>query len=730
MFKEVKKEIEWGGKKLSIETGKIARQASSVIVTYGDTVVMCNVTAAKKPKEGIDFFPLTVHYQEKYYAGGKIPGGFFKREARPTEKETLTSRMIDRPIRPMFTEGYKNETQIMCTVLSFDGENDSDIISMIGASAALAISPVPFSGILAAAKIAYIDNAFILNPAIEDVKSADLDLTIAGTKDSVLMVESRANELSEDQMLEGVELGLEAMQPVIKMIEELAKEAGEKKWEVVVDKDTKLFDKVAKAFTKKIEDAYKLTEKAERSTKLSEIKEAILEKFLDAEKPNADELSKLFKTLEKNVVRGNVFKGVRIDGRGLDVVRPIATETGLLPRAHGSALFTRGETQALAVVTLGGEDEGQIIDSLSENSKDSFMLHYNFPPYSVGEVGMIRGPGRREIGHGSLARKALTAMLPSKEEYPFTIRIVSEITESNGSSSMATVCASSMAMMHTGVPLKKPVSGIAMGLVKDGEKHKVLSDILGDEDHLGDMDFKVAGSKDGITALQMDIKIQGLTFAIFKEALQQAKAGRLHILDEMDKTIKEVNKDLSPYIPVSEIMKIDTKKIREVIGQGGKVIKSICEESGAKISIDDDGTISICGPNQEATSKAVEIIKKITEYGAFVEFMKHHSGLIHISEFSEKRIKSVKEVVSEGDEIKFKIIGKERDKLKLSYKAVNEDPFAGEANDEPVANDEKPASKKPSRPHHKKPSENAGNSSKSNNKSSDDKTKKKKGFFW
>ncbi len=749
MFKITKKTIEWGGRTLTIETGKVARQANaSIMISYGETVVLCNVVARKEAMEGIDFFPLTVNYQEKIYAAGKIPGGFFKREARPTERETLTSRLIDRPLRPMFPEGYRNDTQVVCTVLSYDPQNDSDIISIIGAGAVLSISEIPFTGPVVASKIAFIDNEFILNPALDDLEEADLDLTIAGTKDSVLMVESRANQLTEEQMLEAVELGSESFKPVVEMIEELVKEIGKTKWKVEKKKDKTFYNKVSKDFAEKIKAAYENKAKSDRVEALAKLKEEVIKKHLKEDESNKADILNAFKDLEKEVVRGNVFDENRIDGRKLDEVRPIATETGLLPRTHGSALFTRGETQALAVVTLGAEDEGQIIDSLVKNGKENFMLHYNFPSYSVGEVGMMRGPGRREIGHGNLAKKALSSLIPSLEDYPYTIRVVSEITESNGSSSMATVCASSMAMMSSGVPLAKPVAGIAMGLVKEGDKYKVLSDIMGDEDHLGDMDFKVAGTQDGITALQMDIKIQGITFEIFKEALTIAKKGRIHILEEMSKTISKTSEELSPYIPIMNSINIDPKKIREVIGQGGKIIKSICEESACKISIEDNGLIKISAPSQDAFAVAKKLIadivlepemgetyegvvKKVTDYGAFVDFFNNSSGLIHISEFSNKRIKSVTDVVSEGDKIKFKIIGKDRDgKLKLSYKAVNDDPFEGDeslSEREESPQEEKPYRKKKTPRHSDRPSNDRSSDDREENRTPE---KKKKNFFW
>lgn len=688
MFTIIKKEIQWGGRTLTLETGKIARQSNgSVTIRYGDTIILCAATAAKKAKEGIDFFPLTVNYTEKTYATGKIPGGFFKREGRNSEKETLTARLIDRPIRPMFPESYKNETQIVCTVLSYDKENDSDIIALIGASAALAISEVPFQGPIAASRVGLIDGELVLNPTIEQLATTSLDLVVAGTEDSVLVVESEASELTEEKILEAVKFGQESFKPVIKLINDLVAEAGKPKWEAEDDFDTKLFDKITKEYKESFISAYKITEKLKRQDEINLIRESICTKHIDSENDNTALIEKIIKKLEKLVVREKTFNNERIDNRKLNEIRAIQAEVNVLPRVHGSALFTRGETQALAVVTLGSADDEQIIDDLNGNYKDNFMLHYNFPPYSVGEVGMLRAPGRREIGHGKLAKRALSSSVLESNS-PYTIRIVSEITESNGSSSMATVCASSMSLMDAGIKIKKPIAGIAMGLVKEGNEHRILSDIMGDEDHLGDMDFKVAGTEDGISALQMDIKIKGITFEIFKEALNQAKEGRQHILKEMSKAITSARNEMNDHVPVMTTMKIAEKKIREVIGQGGKVIKKLCEDTDSKISIEDDGTIQICAPNKNSAEHAIEGInnivaepevgqiytgkvKKITDYGAFVEFMNNHSGLIHISEFADKRISSVAEFVSEGDTITFKVIAREGDRLRLSYKAAN-----------------------------------------------------------
>ena len=746
MFNIVKREIEWGGRTLTLETGRIARQAYSVLITYGDTVVMCNVTVAKEPRTDLDFFPLTVTYQEKTYAAGKIPGGFLKREGRPSNKETLTSRLIDRPIRPMFAKGFKNETQIVCTVLSFDGQNDADLIALIGASAALTISPAPFVGPIAAAKIAYIEDEFILNPTIDDLKQSKLDLSIAGTKDSVLMIESKAEELSEAQMLEAVELGLEAFRPIVELIEDFAKEVGNAKWEHKVEDDSKLLKSLEKKYGKDIIKAYDIKTKAERVVELKIVKSKLLKENLAEDGSNEEQLNNAFKNLEKSIVRGRVFKGERIDGRKLDQVRQIESEVSVLPRVHGSALFTRGETQALAVATIGADDEGQFLDSLTESGKDKFMLHYNFPPYSVGETGMLRGPGRREIGHGSLAKKAILPLLPKADEYQNTIRVVSEITESNGSSSMATVCATSMALMNAGVPIKKAVSGIAMGLVKEGEDYKVLSDILGDEDHLGDMDFKVAGSADGITSLQMDIKIQGITFEIFTKALEQARAGRLHILEEMNKTISDSSSELSAYVPINHELKVNPRKIKDVIGQGGKNIKHTCETSECKISVNDDGLVKICAPNQEKLDIAIQLIEdliiepeigkkylgkvqRIEEYGAFVGFLNDKcSGLIHISEFSEERVESVTDFVKDGQEIEFRIIGKDRDgRLKLSHKAINDDDAdyakggAKDFRNSRSSGPRKPQQRRDNNSNSRKPEQPAPKPQEA---------KKKKGFFW
>ena len=611
MFKAIKKTITWGHEKLTLETGKIARQAdSSVIATYGETVVMANVVYAKEAKAGQDFFPLTVNYQEKYYAAGKIPGGFFKREARPTEKETLTSRLIDRPIRPLFVDGFKNEVQVTCTVLSHDGENDPDIIAMIAASAALTLSGAPFLGPIGAARIGFVDDSYVLNPSIEDMDNIRenskqrLDLVVAGTQDAVMMVESEAYELSEKEMLGAVKFGHEQMQKVIELIIGLAEKTAKEPYNFVPLNNDELINKIKSLGEKDIIKAFSIPDKQERQNALSEVKQNVLNNLSDEELEN-EELDSCFKKIESNVVRSNILKkGKRIDGRKLDKVRNIETETRFLPRTHGSSLFTRGETQAIVVTTLGTGDDEQIIDALHGEGRSKFLLHYNFPPYSVGETGRAAGPGRREIGHGKLAWRALQAVLPKSSDFPYTIRIVSEITESNGSSSMATVCGASLSMMDAGVPLKSAVAGVAMGLILEGKEYAVLTDILGDEDHLGDMDFKVAGTSEGITSLQMDIKVAGITPEIMEKALEQANKGRIHILEEMSKSISEAG-EFSKYAPKIETLKIATDKIREVIGSGGKVIREIVEVSGAKVDINDEGVIKIASNDSDKINKAL-----------------------------------------------------------------------------------------------------------------------------
>ncbi len=684
-------EIEWAGRKLKLETGKIARQAdASVTATYGGTTVMANVVAAKEANPDMDFFPLTVNYQEKYYSVGKIPGGFFKREARPTEKETLVSRLIDRPVRPLFHKDFKNETQVTCTVISHDQENDSDIVAMIAASAALTLSGLPFLGPLGAIKIGYVDNEFIINPSKSELLNSKLELVLAGTKEGVLMIESEAHELSEKQMLDAVVLGQENYKAVIEAIISLAKIAAKEPWEIKEkDEEVKnLPSKISDQFEKEFIDAYKIIEKQKRSEKLSSIRNEISTKF-ESETLSSVLVSDAIKNVEKDIVRGELINsGNRIDGRDTKTVRPIVCETGILERTHGSALFTRGETQALVVSTLGTGLDEQRIDAIDGEYTENFMLHYNFPPYSVGEVGRMGSTSRREIGHGKLAWRAIHPMLPSKEKFPYTYRVVSEITESNGSSSMATVCGTSMSLMDAGVPLERPVAGIAMGLIKDDNKYVILSDILGDEDHLGDMDFKVAGTSEGITSLQMDIKITSITAEIMEEALAQAKDGRFHILREMAKAIEKPNQSISKYAPTITNLQINKDKIREVIGKGGAVIREISETTGAKIEINDEGLVSIAAVDQKSGNDALEWIKgiveepeigkiyegkviKIMEFGAFVNFMGSTDGLVHISQLKNERVEKVEDVVNEGDMVKVKVLDVDsRGKIKLSMKAV------------------------------------------------------------
>ncbi len=686
MFKIVKKEIIWGGKKLSIETGKIARQADgAVILTSGDTVILATVVGAKKANPETDFFPLTVNYQEKYYASGKIPGGYFKREARPTESETLISRLIDRPIRPLFPEGFRNEVQVLPTVLSYEKDNDPEILSLIAASAALSISGIPFMGPVAASKVGYINGSFVLNPTKEQLKDSQLELIVAGTKDAVLMVESEASGLTEKIMLDAVKFGHEQFGVVIKMINEFSSECSKEKW-IVEEKD---LNEVKSNLLKNVKNdlvvAFSEADKKKRGELINLAKEKSLALYKDSEQFTEMDVESQFKNIEKEIVRTKILKEKkRIDGRGLADIRPIKCEVGILPRAHGSALFTRGETQAIVVTTLGTSEDEQRIESLDGLQRSRFMLHYNFPPFSVGEVGRI-GTGRREIGHGKLAWRAVNSILPKKEEFPYTFRLVSEITESNGSSSMATVCGSSLALMDAGVPIKKPVAGIAMGLIKEGADYSVLSDILGDEDHLGDMDFKVAGTEDGITSLQMDIKITGITFEIMEKALSQAKDGRIHILGEMNKALKVSRKDLSKHTPKMEKVTVDKKDIAAIIGKGGVTIREIVELSGAKVDISDDGIVTIAAPDEISRNKALEMIKsiiakaevgkiytgkvvKIMEFGAFVNFLGKQDGLVHISELAAKRVEKVSDVVKEGDEVKVKVLGFDKGKVKLSIK--------------------------------------------------------------
>ncbi|WP_210529495.1 polyribonucleotide nucleotidyltransferase [Rubellimicrobium arenae] len=698
MFNEHKKSIQWGGETLTLETGKIARQAdASVVATLGETSVMANVTFAKEPKPGQDFFPLTVHYQEKYYAAGKIPGGYFKREARPTEKETLTSRLIDRPVRPLFVDGFRNEVLVMCTVLSHDLTNEPDIVAMIAASAALTLSGVPFRGPIGAARVGFVNGQYVLNPAVDDIQGLRnkpeqrLDLVVAGTKDAVMMVESEAYELSEEEMLGAVTFAHAQMQPVIDLIIDLAEEAANEPFDFQPVDYSALSARVRELGAKLMQDAFAIRVKQERYAAKDAAEEAILAQLTEEERANPN-LKAALKDLESSVLRGDIVRGGRrIDGRRLDEVRPIVSETGILPRTHGSALFTRGETQALVVTTLGTGDDEQFIDALHGNFKESFLLHYNFPPYSVGEVGRVGSPGRREIGHGKLAWRALQAVLPPQTEFPYTIRVVSEITESNGSSSMASVCGGSLSMMDAGVPLKAPVAGVAMGLVlEDDGQWAVLTDILGDEDHLGDMDFKVAGTEAGITSLQMDIKVAGITPEIMGKALEQAKAGRMHILGEMAKALTSAN-SFSEYAPRIETMTIPTDKIREVIGSGGKVIREIVETSGAKVDINDDGTIKIASSNGDAIKKAYDMIYsivaepeeggvykgtvvKIVDFGAFVNFFGKRDGLVHVSQIENRRLNHPSDALKEGQEVWVKLLGfDDRGKVRLSMKVVDQE---------------------------------------------------------
>ena len=693
MFNIVRKEIQWGGETLTLETGKIARQADgAVVATLGETSVLATVVFEKKPKPGLDFFPLSVHYQEKYYAAGKIPGGFFKREARPSEKETLTSRLIDRPIRPLFVPGFKHETQVIITVLSHDMENDPDILSMVATSAALCISGVPFMGPIGGARVGLINGAFVLNPKVHQIADSKLNLVVAGTKEAVMMVESEAYELSEDDMLGAVTFGHKEMQPVIDMIVALAEEAAKEPFDFTPADTGAIAARVAELASGKLKAAYATTDKVARVALLSEARDAVAAGLSEAEAADSTAVKGAFKALESDIVRGAILDGKpRIDGRDLLTVRPIVAEASILPRTHGSALFTRGETQALVVTTLGTGDDEQFVDALEGTSKERFMLHYNFPPYSVGEAGRMAGPGRREIGHGKLAWRALQAVLPAPTDFPYTIRIVSEITESNGSSSMATVCGASLSMMDAGVPLKAPVAGVAMGLILESDgRFAVLTDILGDEDHLGDMDFKVAGTAEGVTSLQMDIKVAGITPEIMKQALAQAKDGRMHILGEMSKALREGRREVGQHAPRIETITIKQDKIREVIGTGGKVIRSIVEESGAKVDINDDGVIKIASSDPKAIEKARDLIMsiaaepeigkiytgkvvKIMEFGAFVNFFGKRDGLVHVSQMSNERGINPKDVVKEGQEVKVKLVGfDDRGKTKLSMKAVDQ----------------------------------------------------------
>ncbi len=690
MFKIYKKEVEVAGKKISLETGKVARQADgAIIATCGETVVLATVVGAKKVNPDTDYFPLSVNYQEKYYAAGKIPGGYFKREARPTESETLISRLIDRPIRPLFPDEFKNEVQLLPTVISYDKENEADILSIIASSAALAISGMPFMGPVGASRVGYIDGKYVLNPSKVELEKSKLDLVVAGTKDAVLMVESEASGLTEEEMLNAVKFGHEGFVPVIQMIDELAKECRKPEWTVEKKDLSEVKKKLEETFTEDLKKAFATRDKQDRSNQISEITDKAKKLYEEDENYTDLDVNSELKNLEKTIVRTDILKNKnRIDGRGLSDVRPISCEVGILPRTHGSALFTRGETQAIVTATLGTSDDEQRIESLDGLQRERFMLHYNFPPFSVGETGRI-GTGRREIGHGKLAWRAIHSSLPSKEAFPYTFRVVSEITESNGSSSMATVCGTSLALMDAGVPIKEPVAGIAMGLIKEGDDFSVLSDILGDEDHLGDMDFKVAGTKDGITSLQMDIKITGITFEIMEQALSQAKDGRVHILGEMNKALSASRSDVGKHTPKMEKINVDKKDIAAVIGKGGATIREIVEKSGAKVDVNDEGVVTVAAPDEASRNAAMQMIKDITakaelnkiysgkvmkimEFGAFVNFLGKQDGLVHISELADKRVAKVTDVVKEGDEVKVKVIGFDRGKVKLSMKQALE----------------------------------------------------------
>ena len=689
--------FEWAGRELTLETGRMARQADgAVLATYGQTSVLATVVAQRSPKEGVDFFPLTVNYQEKFYAAGRIPGGYFKREGRPTERETLISRLIDRPIRPLFAKGFKNETQVILNVLSHDLENDPDVLAMVAASAALTLSGVPFLGPIGGARVGVVDGQPVVNPTIQQMEESDLDLMVAGTVDAVMMVESEAKELSEEQMLGAVMAGHAGFQPVIDGIIRLAEKAAKEPWEFQPEDHSDVKKAVRDLVGADLEKAYKIADKVDRQNAVGEAREkASTELAATEERPDGIAplvLKDVFKSVEAEVVRGGIIKtGVRIDGRKLDDVRQIVSETGVLPRTHGSALFTRGETQALVVTTLGTGDDEQFIDGLEGTKKENFLLHYNFPPFSVGETGRLGGAGRREIGHGKLAWRALRAVMPANEEFPYTIRVVSEITESNGSSSMASVCGGSLAMMDAGVPLKRPVSGIAMGLIKDPEGVAILSDILGDEDHLGDMDFKVAGTEAGITSLQMDIKITGITEDIMKTALEQAKGGRMHILGEMAKALSSARTELGAHAPRIETININPDKIREVIGSGGKVIREIVEVSGAKVDINDDGVIKIASSDGESIEKARKMIMeiaadpevgaiyqgtvvKVVDFGAFVNYFGKRDGLVHVSQIKNERVAKVSDELEEGQSVYVKLLGfDDRGKTRLSMKVVDQE---------------------------------------------------------
>jgi len=696
MFDIHRVELDWGGRKLLLETGKIARQADgAVVATYGESKVLATVVAAKERREGVDFLPLTVDYQEKFYAAGRIPGGYFKREGRPTEKETLVSRLIDRPVRPLFADGWRNETQVIVTTLSHDLENDPDILAMIAASAALTLSGAPFMGPIGAARVGFINNEYVLNPVLDEMAESQLDLVVAGTQDAVLMVESEAKELTEDVMLGAVMFGHRHFQPVIDAIIRLAEKAAKEPRELARPDNTALAKDMLALIEQDLRAAYGVAQKAERHKAIDAAKTKVIAQFspegVDNPPYQAQQVAGVFKELEAKIVRWNILDtGRRIDGRDVKTVRPIVSEVGVLPRAHGSALFTRGETQALVIATLGtGEDE-QWVDALQGTYKETFLLHYNFPPFSVGETGRMAGPRRREVGHGKLAWRAIHPVLPPHHEFPYTLRVVSEITESNGSSSMATVCGSSLALMDAGVPMKRPTAGIAMGLILEDQRYAVLSDILGDEDHLGDMDFKVAGTERGVTSLQMDIKIAGITEEIMRVALDQAKDGRIHILNEMAKALTQHRAQLGEHAPRIEVFNIPVDKIREVIGAGGKVIREIVEKTGAKIDISDDGTVKVASANGEAMKAAINWIKsiasepelghiydgtvvKVMDFGAFVNFFGAKDGLVHISQLAPRRVQKVTDVVKEGDKVKVKLLGfDERGKVRLSMKVVDQ----------------------------------------------------------
>ena len=697
MFEIKRKSIEWGGRKLTLETGRMARQADgAVLATYGETMVLATAVFAKQPKPGQDFFPLTVNYQEKFYAAGKIPGSFPRREGAPSQKETLTSRLIDRPIRPLFIKGFKNEVQVVTTVLAHDLENDPDILALVAASAALVISGAPFMGPIGGARVGFVDGEYVLNPTLDQMKESRMDLVVAGTNDAVMMVESEIQEMSEDEVLKGVMFAHAGMQPVIDAIIELAEHSAKEPFDFKTDDTEALHKDAKKLIGKDLIAAYKITGKSDRHSALEAAKAKMVEKFGKSEAnptgADSNKVGSVFKELEADIVRRSILDtGIRIDGRTVDKVRPIVSEVGVLSRAHGSALFTRGETQALVVATLGTGDDEQLIDALEGKSYAKFMLHYNFPPFSVGETGRMGAPGRREVGHGKLAWRAIRPMLPSEEEFPYTIRLVSEILESNGSSSMASVCGSSLALMDAGVPLKKPVSGIAMGLILEKDGFAVLSDILGDEDHLGDMDFKVAGTQDGITSLQMDIKIPGITEEIMRKALGQAHDGRLHILAEMNKALDHSRDEIGEYAPKIETIQIPTDKIREVIGTGGKVIREIVEKTGAKVDIQDDGTVKVSASDGAKIKAAMEWIRSITsepevgtiydgkvvkvvDFGAFVNFFGAKDGLVHISQLAREKVGQVTDVVQEGQMVKVKLVGfDDRGKTKLSMKVVDQE---------------------------------------------------------